>query len=163
MPEDDRHAGQRSLLLELMREGAVTVQTPYAASAGGRDAVFRTVVHYDGNVIVALPGHAAFEVGTYARHTAAVEKVVRQIGREAALVAAALKAGGYGLAIIRCGATAWAGVGAFLPWIEQEAASLTLVDFSHLYAALALAGLTEGTRLCGRWGVRSWLRKHGFR
>lgn len=163
MSEDNRHAGPQSLFLELVREGAVTVQTPYATSPGGKHAVFRTVVHYDGNVIVALPGRAAFEAGAYARHTAAVDEVVRRIGREAGVIAAALKAGGYGLAIIRCGAAAWAGAGAFLPWIEQEVASLTLADFSHLYAAFALAGLTEGARLCGRWGIRSWLRKHGFR
>ncbi len=152
----------RSLLLELMHEGAVTVQTPETASTGATGLALQTTVHPDGNVIISVPGDHPAAPEAVATHLAAVARAVQRLRREAGLVTAAVKAGGCGVLIIRYGAAAWAGLGTLLPLVEQGATSLGLDHFRHVYYALALMGLTEAVRLYGRWQIRSWLRKYGF-
>ena len=152
----------RSLLLELMHEGAVTVQTPETASTGATGLALQTTVHLDGDVIISVPGDHAAAPEAVATHLAAVARAVQRLRNEAGLVTAAVKAGGCGVLIIRYCACTWAGLGALLTLVEHEAAGLELDHFRHVYYALALMGLTEAARLWGRWQIRSWLRKYGF-
>lgn len=152
----------RVLLLELVRDGALMVQTPATGSTGAENLAFRTTVHLDGDIIVSVQSDSAGDQAVFAAHTAAVRETARRLKREAGLVVATAKAGGYGVVVVRWCAAAWAGLGGLVPLAVQETASLELAHFSHVYYALAFAALSETARICGRRQIQSWLQRQGY-